>query len=530
MSQVKDAKTSTDLKREPSMGQYDRGTKSSEEARLEQLGYAQELPREFSIWSMMALCMCLMATWEALSAVLSSAIVAGGAPCLFYNYVLSFLCTIAITCSLGEIASIYPTAGGQYHWVAALAPSSNRSAAAWFTGWISIGGQVVLTASAAFAAALQIQGLAVLNNGNYAPEHYQATLIFWLILIYSAVMNIWGHKLLPTVNLLSAVLHVLGFLAIFITLAVMAPKNDSSFVFVDFMNSSGWSNDGVSWLVGLLSAVYPFLGYDAACHLAEEIPNASRNVPLAMVGSSVLNGLIGFAYCIMLLYCTGPVDDLFTTPTGFPFMQIFLYATNSNAGATILSLAITLTAIAATVAGVASTSRTVWAFARDSATPFHRSLSKVDGHNEVPTVAIAVITVLQMLLGFIYLGNSTAFNAILAMAIIGMYLSYILPIFYMLLHGRSKLSRAEYGPFKLGKVMGITLNLISIVWLIVSIVFSTFPSTMPVTAATMNYSSVVMAGWMAFGTVYYFVWGNKSFRIPEVRMSDVVVGVQISEK
>ncbi|KAK6080071.1 amino acid permease [Seiridium cupressi] len=504
MSQVEDAKTSTDLKREASMGQYDRGTKSSEEARLEQLGYAQELPREFSIWSMMALCMCLMATWEAL--------------------VLSFLCTIAITCSLGEIASIYPTAGGQYHWVAALAPSSNRSAAAWFTGWISIGGQVVLTASAAFAAALQIQGLAVLNNGNYAPERYQATLIFWLILIYSALMNIWGHKLLPTVNLLSAVLHVLGFLAILITLAVMAHKNDSSFVFVDFMNSSGWSNDGVSWLVGLLSAVYPFLEYDAACHLAEEIPNASRNVPVAMVGSSVLNGLIGLAYCIMLLYCTGPIDDLFTTPTGFPFMQIFLYATNSNAGATILSLAITLTAIAATVAGVASTSRTVWAFARDSATPFHRSLSKVDGHNEVPTVAIAVITVLQMLLGFIYLGNSTAFNAILAMAIIGMYLSYIL------LHGRSKLSSAEYGPFKLGKVLGITLNLISIVWLIVSIVFSTFPSAMPVTAATMNYSSVVMAGWMAFGTVYYFVWGKKSFRIPEVRMSDVVVGVQISEK
>lgn len=179
-----------------------------------------------------------------------------------YSYsVLCFICTVAITCSLGEIASIYPTAGGQYHWVAALAPKSSRSAAAWFTGWISIGGQVVLTASAAFAAALQIQGLAILNNSNYAPERYQAMLIFWLILTYSAAMNIWGHKLLPTVNLLSAVLHVLGFLAIFITLAVMAPKNDSSFVFVDVVNSSGWSNDGVSWLVGLLSAVYPFLGY-----------------------------------------------------------------------------------------------------------------------------------------------------------------------------------------------------------------------------------------------------------------------------
>lgn len=78
---------SINLKRQDSVdGRYaERVTPSSEAARLEQLGYTQELPREFSMWSMMALCMCLMATWEALSAVLGSAIVNGGAPCLFYN-------------------------------------------------------------------------------------------------------------------------------------------------------------------------------------------------------------------------------------------------------------------------------------------------------------------------------------------------------------------------------------------------------------------------------------------------------------
>lgn len=86
MSPPTDQKASVDLKRQVSTDQYvGRGVHSLEAARLEQLGYAQELPREFSMWSMMALCMCLMATWEALSAVLGSAIVNGGAPCLFYN-------------------------------------------------------------------------------------------------------------------------------------------------------------------------------------------------------------------------------------------------------------------------------------------------------------------------------------------------------------------------------------------------------------------------------------------------------------
>lgn len=51
-----------------------------------------------------------------------------------------------------------------------------------------------------------------------------------------------------------------GFVAIVIVLGVMAPKNTAKFVFEDFNNQSGWESNGVSWLVGLLSVVYPFLG------------------------------------------------------------------------------------------------------------------------------------------------------------------------------------------------------------------------------------------------------------------------------
>jgi len=52
---------------------------------LARMGHVQELRREFSIWSLGSLCVCLMATWEALSTVIASALAAGGAPCLFYN-------------------------------------------------------------------------------------------------------------------------------------------------------------------------------------------------------------------------------------------------------------------------------------------------------------------------------------------------------------------------------------------------------------------------------------------------------------
>jgi choline transport protein len=89
---------------------------------------------------------------------------------------------------------------GQYHWVAALAPTSIRSPLSFFTGWISVGGLIVFTASAAFAAGLQTQSLIILNNDTYVPQRYQGMLFYWAVLIYAAVMNIWGSKALPWAN------------------------------------------------------------------------------------------------------------------------------------------------------------------------------------------------------------------------------------------------------------------------------------------------------------------------------------------
>lgn len=173
-------------------------------------------------------------------------------------------------------------------------------------------------------------------------------------------------------------------------------------------------------------------------------------------------------------------------------------------------------AIAAAVAGVTSTSRTLWAFARDKATPFDRYFSFVNPKSQIPVRAVVIVTVLQMLLGFIYLGNSTAFNAVLAMAVLGLYASYLIPIVYFMVYGRPKFTARDYGVFKLPKSLGLALNLLSCAWLILAMVFSTFPIFMPVTPQNMNYSIVVMVGWVVLGGVYYLVSGRRKFEVPVV--------------
>lgn len=249
--------------------------------------------------------------------------------------------------------------------------------------------------------------------------------------------------------------------------------------------------------------------------MAEELPNPSRNVPLAMVGGVTINGALGLGFTILLLYSTSPLEALLTTPTGFPMIQILLDVTRSRAGTIILSLITSIIATAGAIAGLSSTSRTLYAFGRDKGVPFSDYFSHVNPNLHVPVRAVIIGFVLQALLGLLYLGNPTAFNAVLSLAIIGSYLTHLVPIVYMITHGRPRMQPSQYGSFALSKTVGYVVNIVSVVWIVVVVVFSMFPLTMPVTAENMNYSSVVLVGWGLFGACFYYLAGGKEqYQVP----------------
>ena len=70
---------------------------------------------------------------------------------------------------------------------------------------------------------------------------------------------------------------------------------------------------------------------------AEEIHDASKVVPIAIGTSIVLNGCLGFAMLLALLFCQS--DDIQATldsETYYPFISIYAYAVQSNSGGTAL--------------------------------------------------------------------------------------------------------------------------------------------------------------------------------------------------
>ncbi len=75
----------TNAKIHSEKGNYGSPAEASINETLPELGHVEELRRDFSIWSLGSLCLCLMGTWEALTSVVAAALTNGGAPCLFYN-------------------------------------------------------------------------------------------------------------------------------------------------------------------------------------------------------------------------------------------------------------------------------------------------------------------------------------------------------------------------------------------------------------------------------------------------------------
>lgn len=105
-----------------------------------------------------------------------------------------------------------------------------------------------------------IQGLIVLNNPSYVPQRWQATFLFYAVIVFGLLFNTFLVKFLPKIEGLVLIIHVGGFFGVLIPLVCTAPHGSASEVFGQFANSGGWSTQGLSFFVGIVTGVYSFLG------------------------------------------------------------------------------------------------------------------------------------------------------------------------------------------------------------------------------------------------------------------------------
>lgn len=100
----------------------------------------------------------------------------------------------------------------------------------------------------------------ILNHPEYVPQRWHATLLMWAVLVLNYGINVFGIRLLPALQLLGGIFHVAFFVMLVVPLVLLAPRSTPAFVFTQTINEGGYSSDGISWCIGLLTVTYCFLG------------------------------------------------------------------------------------------------------------------------------------------------------------------------------------------------------------------------------------------------------------------------------
>lgn len=191
-------------------------------------------------------------------------------------------------------------------------------------GWLCLLGWQVGNTAIAYLCGTILQGVVAQNNPSYEPTRWQAVLIIWAVLTFSLVFNTTFASGLPILELIVATIHVLGFFAILIVLWVYADPDPASEVFTSFYNGGGWSTQGAACLVGILSPVFSFVGPDAATYMAEELQDASRSLPRAMMWAAISNGAMGFVMITTFMMMLGDPATALDSATGYPFIDVSL--------------------------------------------------------------------------------------------------------------------------------------------------------------------------------------------------------------
>ncbi|KAI0007315.1 amino acid transporter [Xylariaceae sp. FL0662B] len=482
---------------------------------LASLGYTPELSRNRSTLQVAFMSFVLASIPYGLATTLSYPIIGGGPVNIIWGWVAVSLIIICVAASLGEITSVYPTAGGVYYQTFMLAPPRWRRIAAWVCGWLYVVGNVTITLAVNFGTTLFL--VACVNvfedgqgEGVLAGDPYQVFLIFLGITLLCNAVSSLGNRWLPILDTFAVFWTFAGVIAIIICVLVIAKegRRDANWVFTHFEANSGWTL-GWSFMVGLLHAAYATSSTGMIISMCEEVRAPATQVPKAMVLTVCLNTIAGLLFMIPLVFVLPEIQDLILLAQPVP--TIIKSAVGNAGGAFGLLIPLLVLAAICGIGCTTASSRCIYAFARDGAIPGSRMWKEVNPKLDVPLNAMMLSMVVQIVLGVIYFGSSVAFSAFSGVGVIALTAAYATPIVINMIDGRQAVRDAS---FNLGP-LGWFCNIVATSWSLLVIPLFCMPTSVPVLDPTlMNYASVVFVGFTVISLAWYLAWGRKHYKGP----------------
>jgi amino acid transporter len=436
------------------------------QARVEELGFQQELKREFGFFHAFAISFADTSLIVAFYGVFALALGAAG-PTFFWGLLVVFVLQLLVAFILGEVASTWPVEGGVYQWTR----EQTGATAGWFSAWGYWWTMLFAMASCAYAAASFILpgvGVTTASKG----ETIGLAIVIALVGLAINAFAQWILKLFVSITLVAEITTTLGLgLAFFFFYRV----HGFSTLFHSFNTAH---NSGINWLwIGWLGGVafmgWTFLGFDAAGSIAEEVHDAARNVPRAIVGVMLGIGVITIFVTLASILAIPNIHAAMTGNIADPVIDTVTYHFGNGWDKPVLLL-ISLGFIGSMVALHTAASRTVYSFGRDRMFPGGGFFTKLSSHRRLPVRALLFSVGIVVIILLINIGSSKVFTTLLSITVAGFFISYGFPVISQLVLHMQK--RHVPGPFTLGKASK-AVTLIASIWIVFELINVSWPRT-----------------------------------------------------
>lgn len=509
--------------------------------RLAEMGYSQDLNRNWSGFSNFAISFSIISILAGCFTNFGAGWNNGGPISISWSWPIISAFVLLIGFTMSELVSAYPTSGGIYWWASKL----GGPRAGFYTGWLNLIGLVAVTAGVSYGCATFID-LCLSTWSESFADGYSLTrvfIIFVIVLAIASVLNIFSGHLMAIMNNVSVWWHVAGAATIVLILLIVPDTHQSfNYVFTERINNSGYSDGSVTSGIfffavipfGFLLTQYTITGFDACAHLSEETKDASMGAAKGIWQSILYSAIGGY---ILLLAVVFAVPNL---PNGEPdnslgasgVAPIFNAALGSNWAGTVLFISAAGQLFCA-VSCMTSASRMTYAFSRDRAVPGSTHWSTLSA-NRVPARAVMLVAVLAAAVTLpalveVNIGTDEApiyspiaFFAVTSIAVLGLYLSFAIPIWLRWRHGEN----FEVGEWNNGAKYK-WMNPIAVAEIVIVSLYLMMPTYKPGNPFDenfewkfVNYSPIVTLGALLAITIWWEISAKHWFKGP-IRTIDV---------
>jgi amino acid transporter len=464
-------------------------------ARLAELGYRQELDRVMTLFENFSVAFCYLSPVVGVYSLYALSVGSAG-PAYLWLIPIVVIGQLFVALVFGELGSSYPIAGALYQWSKRLLGNGYGWWVGWMYGWaLIITVASVDTGVPGYFATLVNNVFGTHWNGA-APNDILA--ISTGFLVVQTAFNIFGVRFLGSISRIGTWFEVLGTLGVAVILFSIATHHSISYLFSSAgtthlaTNPLGVNFIGHWWtgaaLIAILGPVYIFYGFESAGDVAEEVVDAQRRVPRAMVSALVVGGIVSMILvaALDLAIPAGPKGLALAATGGVP--AILADAISSKLFEDLILLVISFAFFSCGLAVQGAGARLAFSYARDHAVPGYHFIRRISPKRRTPVGAILIAAIIPELLSFLvhftpskpihigfitYPAHVNALAALVSFGVSGIYISFQMVVLAYLI-ARARGWRPE-GPFTLGR-WGVPVAILGLIYgvsMIVNIVAPT---------------------------------------------------------